>query len=127
MTPKIHGLVELIAKKDVSLGLILKEIISEFEKETDLIIAQAKSLSAVDQTQDRAKRRILTLDSLNIIRLAPEASASGDYHIAIPDVENPPPATGNRTNDGLILIDKTAADLCYYTNKARYRLNGVAF
>lgn len=127
MTPKLHSLLATVSKEYPVLGTILQEIVTEIESQQELTIASGSSLKAIDQTKDKATRKILILDDKNLIQLGPEAAASGDFHIAIPNVDNPPPVATNFTRDGILLINKTTKELCYYTGKARYKIAGAAF
>lgn len=71
------------------------------------------------------------LDENDIFFLGESASTFADLwrgHIAIPNkVDTDLPPTGEPICNGIICIDKTAADLVYYTNGLRYRINGTAF
>jgi len=127
MNAIVHGLIEAVAKKDQNLGTILREIIKELEQTSELTIDAGESLKAIDQTEAAAERKVLILDDKNVIRLGPEAAASGDFHIAIPVVDNPPPVNPSVTKDGLLYINKTTNELCYTVNKNRYKLVGAAF
>lgn len=71
------------------------------------------------------------IDSTDVILLGESAgSFVDDYrgYVAIPNkIDTALPISGQNEANGIIAIDKTNADLVYYTNGLRYRLNGVAF
>lgn len=94
----------------------------------DIVIPNVSILRAIDSTG--LKTYPLTqfdANDLLILGSNPTGATTGEGNISIPRAVTADMPTAGGTRNGILIINKTTHELCYYVNGLRYKLLGVAF
>lgn len=94
----------------------------------DIVVPNLTTLRSTDST-DLKTFPILQFDANDLIILGsnPTGATTGEGNISIPRALTADMPTAGGTRNGVLIINKTTHELCYYVNGFRYKLLGVAF